>query len=104
MITEVDHQESLALQNSGGTVTSGRQSGMSQHSAEAGGRVSHQSDNAADSDSDWDSWDEDEPEASDNETVYGEFLQKVYQTMQQQGKLNELYLFLNSSLGAQPSC
>ena len=79
----------MALQNSGGTSASGRQSALSQHSADAvGGRTSCQSDvggPGADSDSDWDSWDDEEPENSDNETLYREFLQKVYATLQEQG-------------------
>ena len=82
--TDVEHQESLALHNSGGTAGSGRQSALSQRSAEASqGQSSLQSE--GDSGSDWDSWDEQEEETHDKETVFQDFLKKVYQSFQTQG-------------------
>lgn len=73
------------MHNSGGTTTSGRQSGLSQRSAgdaSAGFSSLH---SEADSGSDWDSWDEQEEEMSDKESVFQEFLRKVYQIFQTQG-------------------
>jgi len=84
ILSEIDHQESLALHNSGGTTGSGRQSALSQRSGgEHSGKLSLHSD--ADSGSDWDSWDEEEEESNDRESVFKEFLQKIYLTFKNQG-------------------
>lgn len=83
--TEVEHQESLTLHSSGGT-TSGRHSALSQRSAgDASGAGLSSLHSEDDSGSDWDSWDEQEEETSDKESVFQEFIRKVYQSFQTEG-------------------
>ncbi|XP_067933195.1 uncharacterized protein [Watersipora subatra] len=92
VLLEVEHQESLALTNSGGTAASGRQSGLSQRSVgeTSAGQLSLQSEG----DSDWDSWDEQEEETYDKETVFHDFLQKIYEMFQSQGRVDDFHTVL----------